>query len=262
MENCNENLVVCTRAQEPTYVSEKVWEKSYVSVFLTAYNEADTINRVLKAYYDEIVTKLPSRLIVAEDGSDDNTPQIINSLKKEIPLAFFSERKRKGYAKGVGDGLKKCPDEWIFFSDSDDQYSPEDFWKLWDNRHGNDMVIGCKIQRKEEMHRIILSKGFHDLVNALFGLNLKDGDCGFRLIRKNVIDSVLDETSSLKYSFWTEFTIRASLKGFKIAEVPINHASRKNGASKIYVPSKIPFIVLRQLTGLITLFSKTKKSKV
>lgn len=241
------------------YFAQTNREEPILSILLPAYNEANVIQGVVRDYYNEIVTKLPSKLVVAEDGSDDQTPQLLASLGNEIPISLFSDRNRKGYSKGVSDALKRCDEEWVFFSDSDKQYFPSDFWRLWENRYGYDMVIGHKVHRNEAIHRIVLSKFFHGLINLLFGLNLKDGDCGFRLIKKDVIRSVTDETRVLKYSFWTEFTVRSYLKGFRVLEVPINHASRKNGDTRIYLPSRIPLIILKQLAGLAALFASTKK---
>ena len=232
--------------------------KPVVSIVLPAYNEAETIKDIVIDYFKEIVSKLPSKLIVAEDGSVDQTPEILESLAHELPISLFSDRNRKGYAKGVGDALKKCKADWVFFSDSDGQYCPNDFWKLWENRHGYDMIIGRKLQRSEGIHRTILSKGFHCLFNTLFGLNLHDADCGFRLIRKDVVQSVVEEAKLLKYSFWAEFTIRACLKGFMVREVPISHSSRPNGGTRIYSPSKIPVIVLKQLKDLARLYTNLR----
>jgi glycosyltransferase involved in cell wall biosynthesis len=212
-------------------------------------------------YFEEIVTKIPSRLIVAEDGSADGTPDILSSLTKRIPFSLFSERTRKGYAKAAVDALKKCKQDWVFFTDSDGQYSPSDFWRLWEKRHEYDMIVGRKIHRDEGLHRIVLSKGFHVLVNSLFGLSLRDADCGFRLIRKTLLHSVLDETRLLKYSFWAEFTIRAHLKGFNICEVPISHANRADGGTRIYTPSQLPLIVLRQIRGLAKLYAEIKSNR-
>ena len=226
---------------------------------MPAYNEAETIRGIVTNYFDEIAKKLPSKLIVAEDGSNDQTPEILISLANEIPLSLLLDRERKGYAKGVGDALKNCKEKWVFFSDSDGQYSPSDFWRLWENRYGYDMIIGRKLRRSEGVHRVLLSKGFHGLFNNLFGLDLHDADCGFRLIRRDVIQSIIDKTRILKYSFWAEFTIRASLKGFRVYEVPINHAGRANGGTRIYAPSKIPIIILKQLIGLARLFFDLRK---
>jgi len=236
-------------------------EKSPVlSVVLPAYNEAAIIRDVVTDYFCEVTSKIPSTLLVAEDGSTDGTRDILFSLKKEIPISLSSSPKRKGFAKGVSDALKKCNEEWVFFSDSDGQYFPSDFWKLWGNRHGYDMIIGHKTNRGDAFYRIVMSKAFHAVVSRLFGLKLKDVDCGFRLIRKDVIRSVLNQTRVLKYSFWTEFTVRACLKGFKVKEVPINHACRNNGGTRIYKPSKIPTILFEQLRGLVTLYSSADRA--
>lgn len=230
-----------------------------ISVLLPAYNEAKTISDVVKAYYQEICERLPAELIVAEDGSTDGTREILLSLNNNgLQLIVKSHPHRKGYAKGVSDALRKCNRDWVFFSDSDGQYSPDDFWNLWKYRKDYDMIIGHKVNRREGIHRIILSKGFHKIVNNSFGLNLHDSDCGFRLIRREVIKSVVDDVKYLKYSFWAEFTIRAFLKGFKVREVPINHSSRTFGNTQIYKASRIPEIILSQLTGLISLYADVR----
>jgi glycosyltransferase involved in cell wall biosynthesis len=242
--------------------NEEVVGNSYhepvIEVVLPAYNEAKNIRNVILDFYSEISTKIPCQLIVAEDGSDDGTNHILNSLKSEIPINVFSGLVRKGYSKGVSDALRKCSKEWVLFSDSDGQYFPSDFWSLWENRHGYDMIIGRKLRRSEGTYRMILANGFHVIVNNLFGLELHDADCGFRLIRKSLIDSMINDFKYLKYSFWAEFTIRSCLKGYKVREVPINHMSRTHGNTKIYAPSKIPLIVLKQLYGLANLYIDTR----
>lgn len=233
-------------------------ERPAISVVLPAYNEAEIISDVVRAYYDEICRKLPTVLVVAEDGSTDGTKEVLTSLKREFPLVLLSDHNRKGYARGVGDALRSCGGDWVFFSDSDGQYFPSDFWRLWENRDDFDMIIGRKMRRSEGLHRTVLAGGFHKLVNGLFGLDLHDADCGFRLIRREVIRAVLDEVRFLKYSFWAEFTIRACLKGFRVCEVPISHGSRAHGDTHIYKPSKIPVIVLKQLSGLARLYTDVR----
>ena len=231
-----------------------------LSVVLPAHNEAKNIREIVFDYFNTIVCKLPSTLVVAEDGSTDGTKEVLFSLKEEIPMDLFTHPKRKGYAKGVGDALKASNGDWIFFSDSDGQYSPTDFWKLWKYREDYDLIIGRKLIRSEGSHRTVLALGFHLIANFLFGLNLHDADCGFRLLRRELANLVVKEVKFLEYSFWAEFTIRASLKGFRILEVPINHADRVHGKTQIYKSSKIPLIVLKQLKGLANLFRETRKN--
>ena len=116
-----------------------------------------------------------------------------------------------------------------------------------------DMVIGAKIERQEAPHRILLAKGFHLLVKCLFGIRLRDIDCGFRLIRRRLVESVLDEVRDLPYSFWAEFTVISSLAGFRIVEVPVSHRGRLQGGTTIYQPRGLPKIVFRQALGLLRL---------
>ena len=246
---------------EPKFVHQGFRGDPLLAIVLPAYNESEVIRGVILEFFKEIVAKLPSTFMVAEDGSVDQTPSILASLSHEIPISLLSGRDRKGYAKGVCDAIKSCKEEWVFFSDSDGQYYPSDFWKLWGHRHEYDMVVGRKIHRSEGISRTILSKGFNGLVNTLFSLNLHDSDCGFRLIRKNVIQSIAVDSQILKYSFWTEFTIRASFKGFRILEVPINHASRTNGKTRMYPTSKIPSIIVNQLRGLSELFVDLRRAE-
>jgi glycosyltransferase involved in cell wall biosynthesis len=235
-------------------------ERPAISVVLPAFNEAGIISDIVRAYYGEICRKLPSVLVVAEDGSTDGTKEVLASLKRELPLVLLSDHNRKGFAKASSDALRSCASEWVFFSDSDGQYFPSDFWNLWKHRDDYDMIIGRKVHRREAPHRIILAKGFHKIINSLFGLNLHDADCGFRLIRTEVIRSVVDEVKFLKYSFNAEVTIRACLKGFRICEVPINHGCRVHGDTHIYKPSKIPMMVLEQLRGLVRLYLDLRKN--
>ncbi len=230
-----------------------------VSVILPAHNEARSIRETVTHYFDEVNGKLLFEMIVAEDGSVDGTGEILNSLKDELPIMLLSDHNRKGYAKGVSDALRTSKSELVFFSDSDGQYYPADFWSLWAKRDEYDMLIGRKVVRREPTYRIVLSKGFHWLVNRLFGLNLNDIDCGFRLIRRDLINSIIDDVKFLEYSFWAEFTIRSCLKGFRVQEVPIRHNSRSYGGTQIYKLSKLPLIILKQVRGLLVLYSHVRR---
>lgn len=239
-------------------LSAPLRKETVVSVILPVHNESKTIRETVRRYYQELDGKLPFELIVAEDGSIDGTREILMSLKEEIPIVLLSDQNRKGYARGVSDAIKCCCGEWIFFSDADGQFSPADFWRLWEVRERFDMVVGTKLRRRDAWYRIILSKGFRALVNITFKLSLKDSDSGFRLIRRGVAQSVIGDVKFLKYSFWIEFTVRANLMGFKVLDVKVGHHSRPFGDSQILRPPKIPTVVPTQLTGLLHMYLDTR----
>ncbi len=223
------------------------------SIIVPVHNEGPTIEAVLRSYATEVAAKLGSEILVCEDGSTDNTRDVLRRLSGELPLRVVTNEARLGYAGGVKRGLLLADGEVLFFSDSDGQYDPRDFWNLRKEMDGAGMVIGVKMKREEPPHRIALSKGFHFLIRLLFGIELRDIDCGFRLIRKDVVDSVLSSVHDLPYSFWAEFTIISSLRGFRIAEVPVSHHSRLQGNTTIYQPRRLPRILIQQFLGLVRL---------
>lgn len=232
-----------------------------VSIVMPAHNEAPTIERVLRSYNSEIASKIGTDIFVCEDGSTDGTREILTRLAHELPLSIVTEPTRLGYAGGVRRALALAKGEIIFFSDSDGQYDPTDFWSLARAMSYSDMVIGCKVRREEPWHRIALSKGFHFLARVLFGTQLRDIDCGFRMVRKKVVDDVVDGVQDLPYSFWAEFTVVAVARGFRVVEIPISHRSRLHGSTSIYKPRYLPRIVLKQMKGLLRLRNRLSRQK-
>ncbi len=230
------------------------------AIIIPAHNEGNSIEEVLRSFSSEVARKLGSEILVCEDGSTDNTREVLGRLARELPLRVVTEETRLGYASGVRRGLMLAEGDVLFFSDSDGQYDPRDFWNLEKAMDGVDMVIGRKTKREESLYRIVLSRGFHILARLLFDLRLNDIDCGFRLIRQSIVNQILPEVRDLPYSFWAEFTIVAASRNVRIAEVPVSHRSRLHGNTTIYQPRSLPSIIANQLLGLLKLRSRLRKS--
>jgi glycosyltransferase involved in cell wall biosynthesis len=232
-----------------------------LTIVMPVYNEAADIERVVSNFYEEIVRKTGAEFTIAEDGSTDGTKEILQKLSAKFPIELYLGPERKGYARAAKDVLRRANSPFVFFSDSDGQYGPSDFWRLWDQRLGADLVIGRKTNRAEATYRLILSKGFHAVTRILFGVKLHDIDCGFRLVRRSLLLSILDDVERLEYSFWGEFTIRALASQARIVEVPIRQRPRTEGDTRIYMPKKIPMIIAKQLVGLFRLWLDLNRSR-
>jgi glycosyltransferase involved in cell wall biosynthesis len=229
-----------------------------LSLILPVYNEVKSIGSIINELYYEISSKVRMEIIVREGGSTDGTKKTLIKLSQSIPLKPILQEEKGGYMRDVKDGLRQADTDYVLFIDSDGQYVASDFWKLYEKRDNYDMIIGYKIKRADPLHRIFLSKMFNTLVRVLFKLPLHDPDCGYRIIKKRVIDSVVKEVKFLEYSFWSEFTIRAFKKGFKLLEVPIQHRRRLSGSTKLYTPSKLLKIIVLQLVGLFNLWKELR----
>jgi len=230
-------------------------------MLLPVHNEADIVEKIILAFYNEIATKIPLNICVSEDGSTDGTKDVLLRLNEKIPLKLVFGKERKGYMKGVKDGLRKVDTDFVFFVDSDGQHVPRDFWKLYESRQKYDVIVGRKIKRSDPAHRIVISKMFHFLVQVMFRLPVHDPDTAFRLINAKVIDKVLEETRFLEYSFWTEFTVRAYAEGFRLTEIPVIHKNRLNGSTRLYNSKKLLSIMIKQLIGLFKLWKEINAKK-
>jgi len=232
------------------------------SIVMPVHNEGDIIMRVVLDVHNKLgnLRDFPFEIILSEDGSNDNTKDVIIDLSKKIPLKAILSYKRKGYAKGIKEGLEMVSSPYVIVSDSDGQHSPEDFWKLKKKldecgQHPDNVIIsGYRSTRADYLHRRIISKTFQKLNSIMFDLPpIIDITSPFKLMNSNVAKSIASECKFMRESFWTEFIVRAYHKQVRIIEVPVEHRNRLEGESVVYKKSKIPKIVLNQLNAVLHL---------
>ena len=234
-----------------------------ISLVIPVYNEVEVIEKVIRDFYDKVISKIDgAQFIIAEDGSNDGTKEVLKRLSEEIPIMLVMGDERKGYTRAVKDALKLPEHDIIFFSDSDGQQEPDDFWELIKYIDDYDIVVGYKHPRKDPLFRVLISKIYQMVNFCFFGIKLHDINCGYRLIKKQVLESVLDEVSLLPNFVSSEIILRAYLKGFKIKEIPVRHYPREFGGSRGLPVSKIPMEVVKLLIGLFRLKLEYMRCKV
>lgn len=215
-----------------------------VSLILLVHQEAETIERVVQDFYEKIISNIPqSQFIICEDGSTDGTKEILLRLKKQYNLSLDIHQKRRGYTRAMRDGFRLAQNPVIFFSDSDGQHEPNDFWKMYPLLEQSDMVIGWKIKRRDSWYRLLMTYLFNKLISLYFQVNLHDIDCGFRLIKKEAVDFIIDQDWHLKHCVNAELTVKIQSAGFKVTEIPVSHFSREAGSSRGLPVKKLPKII-------------------
>lgn len=248
--------------------NDKAQEKLHnYAIVMPVYNEAASIKSVIEENYHHIILKLDDAVfVICEDGSTDGTKTVLTSIEKEkkIPLYLFMDNSRKGYVKAVKDAINIAARKakYLIFLDSDGQYYPEDFWKLYKHIGDADIIMGQRINRSEPWYRKILSKGINILAKILFGVKCKDLTSAFRIMDANTAKHIANAVKYSKYNFWSEFTVRANTYNIRMKEEPIRYRERKNGITQVYKPSKIPKIVLNELSALIRTFLELKFKEV
>lgn len=229
-----------------------------ISVFLPAYNEEanleSTVKNVLKGLKENFKDW---ELIIVNDGSKDKTGQIADTFaKKEKRIRVIHHNPNRGYGTALISGLYACKYPWISFIDSDGQFDFTEIPVLLKKQQKTnaDMVIGYYLKRQVSLMRKINTKAWQIIVWLMFGLNVKDIDCGFKLISKKVVDKIPKLESSRGAFISSEFLIKAQKYGFKIVEVGVHHYPRKNGEG---TGANLD-VIIQSFIDLFTLWRKLK----
>jgi dolichol-phosphate mannosyltransferase len=233
-----------------------------ISIVFPVFNESFIIEQVVRNYYAEFHGRVQDfELIVAEDGSTDDTKGVLERLREELPIRVFLGEKRKGYQQAVIDAIALATKPWVFVVDSDYQFAVIDFWRLEKYRDSYDVILGKKSPRKDPFYRVLLSKGYNSLLRLFFGVPYRDMDTGFRLIRKSVADELAPQVKFMSF-FTAEFVVRADYAGRRIIEVPVPHYSRKIGSTTIFFVSKLFLICFKQFAGILKMKAEFKRMKM
>lgn len=234
-----------------------------IDIVLPVHNEAESIGSTLEEFHRVVAVenKIPIRFIVCEDGSRDNTVEVLETLSQHLPVLLLTDKVRKGYSRAVIDGFKASSSELVGFIDSDGQCDPADFRTFVDqHKSGNyDLVFGYRNPRHDHKVRILMSNLFGLVYRSIFSIPLRDPSCPFLLVRQDALREILrGNLGILKQGFWWEFIARCVAAGLRIKEIPVKHRARSAGQTQVYLPTKVPRIAFEHLKGLFKLKRELK----
>src|ERR1700704_3798494 len=206
-----------------------------LSVFFPAYNDSGTIaSMVIRAVKAAAELTPDFEVIVVDDGSADGTADIVDELARTYPqVRAVHHPINRDYGAALQTGFRSATKDLIFYTDGDAQYDPAELAALWAAMSADvDLVNGYKISRADPLHRIVIGRVYHHIVSLLFGIRLRDVDCDFRLMRRNIFDRInLEKTSGI---ICVEMMKKIQDAGFRIAEVPVHHFHRAFGKSQFF----------------------------
>jgi len=211
-------------------------------VIVPTYNEADNLNELLTQ-----LLALPVSLgvMVVDDNSPDGTGDLADKWANDHPgcVQVIHRPGKLGlgtaYIAGFKQGLSMPDVQCIMTMDADFSHNPRyipDMIALSRQKH---VVIGSRyVQGGGSRHctwkRILLSRAANFVARAALGLKARDATAGFRLYRREVLESIpLDELFSSGYSFLVEMLFMCQRRGWQVGEVPIIFEDRRKGKTKI-----------------------------
>ena len=202
-------------------------------VIIPAYNEEDSIEKVVNSVYDENIDNCD--VLVVNDGSKDKTEQKVKNTK----AILINSPNNLGIGGAVQTGYlyaKKNNYDIAIQIDGDGQHNPKYISKLIDEiKEGNDLVIGSRFigekDYKQTKLRMLGINLISSTINFMTDTKIYDTTSGLRAVNRNIIEEFAD---SYPYDYPEPITnMEIIKKGYKVKEIPVKMRQRETGKSSI-----------------------------
>jgi dolichol-phosphate mannosyltransferase len=168
-------------------------DKLYIIV--PAYNEAANIERFIEDWLPVVESiSSESKLVIFDDGSTDDTFDILSKIKSRNNQLLTIQKKNSGHGATLLYGYKYAIEsgaDFIFQTDSDGQTDPKEFWAFWLDRKEFDFQIGYRRGRQDGFGRVIVTVVLKILIFIVFKKYVKDANTPFRLMNANRLKQIL-----------------------------------------------------------------------
>ena len=224
-----------------------------VSAFFPCYNDALSIGKMVRDVRESLVEAVSDfEIIVVNDGSSDNSLQVLQELQKEVSeLRIVNHEVNRGYGGALLSGIAASTKQWVFYTDGDAQYDAREISRcIAAVTESSDVIQGFKIGRGDPLHRRIIGRVYHHSVRLLFRLPVRDTDCDFRLMRKSILDKFrLQSTTGV---ICVEMMHAFNRVNARFVEVGVSHYHRPHGKSQFF---RVP-AVSRSALQLLQLWTR------
>jgi glycosyltransferase involved in cell wall biosynthesis len=217
-----------------------------LSIILPCYDEAENVERAIdEATAAAELVADAHEVLVVDDGSLDATSELVQARAAADPrVRLLVHEENRGYGAAVRTGLAAARLEWVFLTDADLQFDLTELARFVPLAPSTDIVAGYRAHRADPPHRVMNAAAWNFLVRRVFDVPLRDVDCAFKLMRREVVQALGLTAEGAMVS--TEIITRALGAGARLTELGVTHrprpAGRPSGAS--------PRVVLRAFREL------------
>ena len=216
-------------------------------VTIPVLNEAETLDRQVRILHDFLSHHSPKkgqwRIVIADNGSTDETRHIAELLCNEFSEIQLVRVPEKGVGLALKTSWTQSKADIVGYMDLDLATDLQHFIQAYNAlaTEGFDVVYGTRLHRSARvigrtMKREITSRIFNLLLRIYLGTRFSDGMCGFKWLRRELVQPLLDGGAvSNGWFFSTELLAVAEWKGLKMCELPVKWTDDTSG-SKVNIP--------------------------
>lgn len=220
-------------------MSSRVGSKQYnrrkmkLSVVIPVYNEVTNIREILRRIR---ATKLPSEIVVVDDGSTDGSRELLAALDSKGGLRVLLHETNQGKGAAVRTGIGAARGDVILIQDADLEYNPRDYPALLKPLRDGvaDVVYGSRFlggpRRAVMFWHMIANQLLTFMTNILYNTILSDMETGYKVFRRDVLKGM--NLRARRFEFEPEFTAKVLKRHYRIFEVPISFNPRDYSEGK------------------------------
>ena len=207
-----------------------------LSVFFPAYNDAPSLPGLIAKTFAVLEQHVEDyEVIVVNDGSWDNTGAVLEELRAAHSpyMRVITHPRNRGYGGALRSGFAAATKEYVFYTDGDGQYDVGELPRLLELCGPvTGLVNGYKLERQDPAHRIWIGRTYNFCARLLFRIRIRDIDCDYRLIRRDLLDQI--HLTSTSGTICVELVRKLELSGCEVNEVGVHHYPRLYGRSQFF----------------------------
>ncbi|MGD0869499.1 MAG: glycosyltransferase family 2 protein [Bryobacteraceae bacterium] len=207
-----------------------------LSVFFPAYNDAPSLPALIRKTFAVLEQHVADyEVVVVNDGSCDDTGAVLDQLSRKFAprLRVETHPENRGYGRALRTGFATATREFVFYTDGDGQYDVGELPRLLELVTPEiGLVNGYKLERHDPAHRIWIGNVYNFCARLLFRIRIRDIDCDYRLIRRELLDRI--HLTSTSGTICVELVRKLELSGWLVAEIGVHHYPRLHGRSQFF----------------------------
>ncbi len=213
-----------------------------LSIVIPAKNEAESLPHTLRNIQSVMERhQIEHEIVVVDDGSSDETWQVLADLSTEIPsLAAVQNRGKHGFGRAIICGLDHYTGDAVIIMMADESDDPEDAVLYWRQiQKGAEAVFGSRFIKGGKVydypsHKLLVNRAANLFIRLLFNIRLNDTTNAFKAYRREVIDGCRPFLSA-HFNLTVELPLKAIVRGYKWQMIPITWRNRRFGVAKLKI---------------------------
>lgn len=228
-----------------------------VLLLIPACNEQNRIGPTLRAYAAHFGKHYAGRweIVVVVNGCRDNTLGVVEEVAREVPnIRWIVIPDRVGKGGALIEGLKLASQaELIGYADADGATEAESLLRLagmcrqYDCAVGSRRMTGSVIHLSQPSHRQFASKVFHLIVEGLFGMGIRDTQCGAKFLRRDIVLKIHDQLLIADMAFDVNLLYAVRRAGGTLVEVPVDWTDHLGSTVRYFRTSLVMFLSVVRL---------------